>query len=66
LAVFAVIGTLGLLIPLIIYLAAGERAARLLADLQQWMADDNSAVLAVLFWVIGAKLLGNGLSIVFG
>jgi hypothetical protein len=66
LAVFAVIGTLGLLIPLIIYLAAGERAARLLADLQQWMAGNNGAVLAVLFWVIGAKPLSNGLSIVFG
>ena len=50
-AVFAVIGTLGLLIPLIIYLAAGERAARLLADLQQWLADHNSAVMAVLSWV---------------
>jgi threonine/homoserine/homoserine lactone efflux protein len=66
LAVFAVIGTLGLLIPLIIYLAAGERAARLLADLQQWMADNNSAVMAVLFWVIGAKLLGSGVGIVVG
>ncbi len=66
LAVFAVIGTIGLLIPLIIYLVAGDRAARLLADLQQWMSDNNNAVMAVLFWVIGAKIFGNGLGIVLG
>ncbi len=66
LAVFAVIGTIGLLIPLIIYLLAGDKAARMLADLQHWMADNNSAIMAVLLWVIGAKLLGSGLGIVVG
>ena len=65
LAVFAVIGTIGLLIPRIIYLVAGDRAARLLAELQQWMSD-SKAVMAVLFWVIGAKLFGNRLGIVLG
>jgi hypothetical protein len=65
LAVFAVIGTLGLLIPLIIYLAAGERGG---APPRRPSAVDggHGAVLAVLFWVIGAKPLSNGLSIVFG
>jgi hypothetical protein len=44
----------------------GATRRRAFGDLQQWMPDNNSAVMAVPFWVIGAKLLGNGLSIVLG
>ena len=38
----------------------------MLADLQQWMGDNNATIMAVVLWVIGAKLLGSGLGIVIG
>jgi Sap, sulfolipid-1-addressing protein len=66
LAIFVLIGSLGLLIPLLVYLFAGERAAHFLDGLQQWMGAHNAAVMAVLFWVIGAKIVGNGLGILLG
>jgi threonine/homoserine/homoserine lactone efflux protein len=60
--VFVLIGTLGPGIPVVIYLAMGERAERLLGELKLWMAGNNAAIMAVLCLVIGAKLLGDGIS----
>jgi hypothetical protein len=31
----------------------------MLTDIQQWMGDNNKTIMAVLLWVIGAKLLGS-------
>lgn len=62
LAVFVVIATLGLAIPLGIYFAMGSSAAQILGDLQHWMATHNAAIMSVLFVVIGAKLVGSGIS----
>lgn len=64
LGVFVLIGTLGLLIPLAIYLFMGDRAPSILSDINQWLGAHNSAIMAVLFVVIGFKLVGNGLQIV--
>lgn len=66
LAVFVVIGTIGLAIPIGIYFVGGDRAAGTLDELHHWLAIHNAAIMSVLFVVIGAKLLGNGLEIVFG
>ncbi len=60
--VFVLIGTLGPGIPVVIYFAMGERAERLLGELKLWMAGNNAAIMAVLCLVIGAKLLGDGIS----
>jgi threonine/homoserine/homoserine lactone efflux protein len=62
LAVFIVIGTLGPGIPVAIYFAMGERAERLLDGLKAWMGAHNAAIMTVLCLVIGAKLIGDGLS----
>jgi threonine/homoserine/homoserine lactone efflux protein len=62
LAVFIAIGTLGPGIPVGIYFAMGERATRLLDELKTWMAANNAAIMAVLCLVIGAKLIGDGIS----
>jgi len=64
LAVFVVIGTLGLAIPIGIYFLGGDKAAQTLEELHHWLAIHNAAIMSVLFVVIGAKLLGNGLEIV--
>jgi threonine/homoserine/homoserine lactone efflux protein len=63
LAVFVVIGTLGVGVPLALYFVMGERAAQMLDGLKTWLAANNNAVMAVLLLVIGAKLLGDGITI---
>ena len=62
LAVFIAVGTLGPGIPVAIYFAMGERAKRLLDELKSWMGAHNAAIMAVLCLVIGAKLVGDGIS----
>ena len=62
LAVFVLIGTLGPGLPVAIYFFMGERATRILDDLKNWMGHHNSAIMAVLCLVIGAKLIGDGIS----
>ncbi len=61
-AIFAVIGTLGVAVPIGIAVAMGERSARLLGELKDWMARHNAVIMAVLCLVIGAKLIGDGIS----
>ena len=43
-------------------LALGDRSRDLLDALRGWMARNNAAVTAVLFLVIGAKLIGDAIS----
>jgi threonine/homoserine/homoserine lactone efflux protein len=62
LAVFILVGTLGPGVPVAIYFALGERAKRLLDELKGWMGAHNAAIMAVLCLVIGAKLIGDGVS----
>ena len=62
LAVFVLIGTLGPGLPVAIYFLMGERAAHMLDDLKNWMGHHNAAIMAVLCLVIGAKLIGDGIS----
>jgi threonine/homoserine/homoserine lactone efflux protein len=62
LAVFVVLGTIGPGVPLAIVLVMGTRSRALLDGLRAWMAAHNSAIMAVLLVVIGAKLIGDGIS----
>jgi threonine/homoserine/homoserine lactone efflux protein len=62
LAVFVLIGTLGVGLPVAIYFLMGERATRMLDNLKNWMGHNNAAIMAVLCLVIGAKLIGDGIS----
>jgi threonine/homoserine/homoserine lactone efflux protein len=62
LAVFVLVGTLGPGIPVVISVAMGDRARAILEDLKAWMGAHNTAIMAVLCLVIGAKLAGDGLS----
>ncbi|MER5912224.1 GAP family protein [Streptomyces sp. NPDC001982] len=63
LAVFVIIASLGVLAPLAVYLTMGERAKSVLSSWRDWAAQHNVAVMAVLFFVLGLKLLGDGISI---
>ncbi|KUL55534.1 hypothetical protein ADL22_01215 [Streptomyces sp. NRRL F-4489] len=63
LAIFVVIATLGLLAPLGVFLFGGERARTTLGVWKDWAAQHNAAVMAVLSFVLGLKLLGDGISV---
>ena len=60
--VFAVVASLGVAAPLVIYLAMGERAAGILQNLRTWLVHNNAAIMAVLLLVLGAKMVGDGIS----
>ena len=62
LAVFVLVGTLGPGLPVAIYFALGARATHILDELKLWMGANNAAIMAVLCLVIGAKLIGDGIS----
>jgi Sap, sulfolipid-1-addressing protein len=61
-AVFALLGTVGVAVPVAIYFALGERSREPLDRLKAWMAGHNAVIMAVLCLVIGAKLIGDAIS----
>ncbi|MFG2117980.1 GAP family protein [Streptomyces sp. NPDC048710] len=63
LAIFVFIASIGLLTPLGVFLVMGERAKNLLGNWKEWAARHNTAVMAVLFFVFGLKLLGDGIAV---
>ena len=62
LAVFVLVGTLGVGAPVVLYFALGERSKRILGELEAWMGAHNAAIMTVLCLVIGAKLVGDAIS----
>ena len=60
--VFAVIATLGVAAPVVMFYALGDRSGQILANLRGWMAQHNATIMAVLCLVIGAKLIGDAIS----
>jgi threonine/homoserine/homoserine lactone efflux protein len=61
-AVFVVLATVGVAIPVVIYFALGDRAGAILNRLKTWMAKNNALIMAVLLLVIGVKLIGDAIS----
>jgi threonine/homoserine/homoserine lactone efflux protein len=61
LAVFTLIGSIGVATPLVISLVLGERSAGLLERLKTWMIANSSVIMAVLLLLIGAKLVGDAI-----
>ena len=61
LAVFILIGSLTILTPLAIYVALGARATHILEELKSWMGAHNAAIMTVVLFVLGGKLVGDGI-----
>jgi threonine/homoserine/homoserine lactone efflux protein len=61
-AVFAVLATVGVAVPVVIYFALGDRSGAVLDRLKTWMAKNNAVIMAVLLVVIGVKLIGDAIS----
>ncbi len=60
-AVFVVVGSLSVAGSVAFYLVAGERAARPLAAVKQFMAANNAVIMMIVLLLLGAKLLGDGI-----
>ena len=59
LAVFVLLGSLTILVPVGIYLLLGAKAKEILDELKTFLAIHNPAIMTVLFLVLGAKLIGD-------
>ncbi len=62
LAVFTAIATLGVGTPVAIYYFMGAKATKILGALHDWMARENTTIMAVICLIIGAKLIGDAIS----
>jgi threonine/homoserine/homoserine lactone efflux protein len=60
--VFVVIGSLSVVGPVVLYLVAGARVAHVLTSIKDFMIEHNAVIMMVVLLVLGAKLLGNGVS----
>jgi threonine/homoserine/homoserine lactone efflux protein len=64
--IFALIGTLGVGVPVALYFALGARSQALLTGLKNWMSQHNAAIMAVLCLIIAAKLIGDAIGSLAG
>ncbi len=58
---FVVLASLSVAVPVVYVLVGGEDAKSTLDGWRTWLAANSAAVMAILFLVIGAKILGSGL-----
>lgn len=59
--VLVVIGSLGILAPVAVYLARGRKAGERLQDWKVWLVAHDAAVACALLLVFGALLIGKGI-----
>ena len=60
-ALFILIASAGVLAPMVVFLASGDSAARVLGEWRTWLAINNATVMSVLLLVLGALFIGQGL-----
>jgi threonine/homoserine/homoserine lactone efflux protein len=61
-AVFVVLASLTVAGPVIFFLLAGDAASKPLASIKAFMSEHNAVIMMVVLLVLGAKLLGTGIS----
>jgi len=61
LIVLIVVGSLGIIAPVGVYFAMGDKAAPVLDGWKAWLATNNATVMTVLFLVFGVTLIGKGI-----
>jgi len=61
-AVFALVASLGVGIPVVLALVLGERSREPLDKVKTWLEANNAVITAVIFVLIGAKLVGDAIS----
>jgi threonine/homoserine/homoserine lactone efflux protein len=63
LAVFVLIAITTVALPVISYYGFRSKADEALPGVKDWLLDHNAAIMAVIFLVFGAKILGDGLGL---
>jgi threonine/homoserine/homoserine lactone efflux protein len=61
--IFVLIASLTIIVPVVAFFLAGDRAEGTLDSMKVWLIANNHTVMTVLFVILGAKLLGDGISI---
>lgn len=64
LVVFVLIASLTVGLPVVLNLVMGPKATGTLTQMKDWLIANNNTVMMVLFVVIGAKLVGDGIAVV--
>ena len=59
--IYAVIASLGVLAPLVAAIAMGAKSTAVLDEWKAWLGQNNAVVMAVLFLVFAAVLIGKGI-----
>jgi threonine/homoserine/homoserine lactone efflux protein len=62
LLVVVIIGSIGIIAPVVVYFAGGDKSAKVLGTWKAWLAENNTTVMAVLLLVLGVVLIGQGVS----
>jgi hypothetical protein len=60
---FVVVASLGVVAPIIVSFAMGDRSADVLGSWKSWLIANTATIMTVLFLVLGAKLVGSGLAL---
>lgn len=60
-ALFAGVASAGVIVPVVVYFALGDRAQAVLDPIKVWLIRNKGAVVAVLCLVIGAGLIGGAI-----
>ena len=63
LIVYVAIASSTVVAPVVLSRLLGERAEHALNEMKEWLVANNATVLTVLFVVLGAKILGDGITI---
>lgn len=61
-AVFAVIATIGVAIPVVMYFTMGDRAPDALERLETWMGGHGAVITSTICVIIGVDLIGNAVA----
>ena len=61
LLVLLLVGSVGIIVPVAVYFAMGDRAEPLLDGWKTWLSANNATVMIVLFLVFGVVLIGKGI-----
>jgi len=64
--VYVLLASVTLIVPVVGYAVAREQMTPVLDSMKSWLLANNATVMAVLFLVLGAKVLGDGIVAITG
>ena len=62
LVIYMLIASVGVLGPVAIFFALGDRSREILDGLRSWMTDNNATIMAVVLLILGVKLAGDAIA----